>query len=374
MSESNPPSATSGGASADAPAGVPVRDAAAGNAARPAAAAAPAARDGGRVAWLAAVLAAVAVLLAWLALQRAGDFERRFEDERVQAQAREQRIAEHDRLLHELQRSWSQAQAADELGAGRLGAPELRRRREALAMLDIERLVEQVQVQLRLGAPPAVAIDALAAADARLERLSGSAAARVQEALRHDLARLRAAPDLDRGLLASRLDPLLHAVDAWHASADPSHASARPASGSEPVQAGAGARPAGAAVVVADSFGARLRAWLAREFGDLLRIREIDTPDALRLGPAQQQLLRDRFRLGILDLREAILARDERTVRAEAAALEALLTRYFDAGQPDVVAAAALLRATAAAAVGTALPSLDETLGALRAARAAAAS
>ncbi len=106
----------------------------------------------------------------------------------------------------------------------------------------------------------------------------------------------------------------------------------------------------------------------------MLRIREIDTPEALRLGPAQQRLLRDRFRLGILDLREAILARDERTVRAEEAALEVLLTRYFDANQPEVASALALLRASAAAASGGAMPSLDETLAALRAARAAGGS
>lgn len=313
--------------------------------------------------WLALTLAAVALLLGWFALLRAGDFERRLDDERVQAQAREQHSAERDRQLQELQRQWAQAQADDDLAAGHLTGAELRRRREALALLDIERLVEQVQVQLRLGAASGAALEALAAADARLERLSGAAAVRVQEALHHDLARLKAAPDLDRGQLAARLDPLLREVDGWHPTADAGH----------PAEAAQVPPPVAGAAAAADGWSARVRAWIAREFGDLLRIREIDTPEALRLGPAQQQLLRDRFRLGILDLREAILARDERTVRAEAAALELLLTRYFDANQPEVAAAVALLRATAAASVGGALPSLDETLGALRAARAAGA-
>jgi uncharacterized protein HemX len=115
---------------------------------------------------------------------------------------------------------------------------------------------------------------------------------------------------------------------------------------------------------------ARVRAWLAREFGDFLRIREVDTPEAILLAPAQQQLLRDRFRLGVLDLRQAILARDERAVRAEAGALDALLEHYFDPNQPEVAAAQAQLRLAAAAVVPAATVTLDETLVALHAARA----
>ena len=206
----------------------------------------------------------------------------------------------------------------------------------------------------------------MTAADERLSRLSGPVAVRVQAALRHDLTRLKAAPDVDRGALVARLDPLLSGVDGWHASADAQHVAARP---NPPSVAAPG--PAAAAAPVPASVPARVRAWLTRNLGDFLRIREVDTPEAILLGPAQQQLLRDRFRLGVLDLRQAILARDERAVRAEAGALDNLLTHYFDINQPEVAAAAAQLRATAAAALPAASSSLDETLAALHAARAA---
>jgi uncharacterized protein HemX len=328
------------------------------------------ARTAARLAWLAVLLAAVAALLGGLALQRSGDVEQRLERQRTDSQARDQRNAERDRQLEELQRQWAQAQSETDLGAGQMPDANVRRRRETLALIDIERLVEQVQLQLRLGAPPGVAVEALTAADARLGRLSGSGVSRVQAALRHDLARLKALPDLDRGLLAARLDPLFNAVDNWHATADPTHPSERPlaAGGAAAPAAAPGAKSANPDLG-ADSYGARLRGWISREFGDLLRIREVDTPEALRLGPVQQQLLRDRVRLGILDLREAILTRDERTIRAEENALEGLLTHYFDPGQAEVAAAIAQLRATAASATAGAAPSLDETLGALRAAR-----
>ena len=314
------------------------------------------------VALLSLLLGAVALTLASYLLHRDGEQERRIAQENAEALARDQHSADLDRRLTELERKWAQAQGDSETATGLVGDAELRRSRETLALLDVERLVEQIQAQLRLGASPSAAADALAAADARLGRVASARALRIQAALRHDLARLKAAPDVDRGALAARLDPLLTAVDAWRVSADPLHSGLRPPAAAAPAPAAAPGAPA------VESLGARVRAWIESEFGDLLRIREVATPDALLLNPAQQQLLRERFRLGVLDLRQAILARDERMVRSEEAALEDLLTRYFDPGQGAVAIAVSQLRAIAAAAASGAPPSLDETLGALHAA------
>jgi len=317
------------------------------------------------VALLALLLAALALTLAFYLMRHDSEQERRIAQEHADALARDQRDADLDRRLVELERQWAQAQSDADVATGLVSDAELRRRREALALLDVERLVEQTQLQLRLGASPSAAIDALVAADARLGRVASAGALRVQVALRHDLARLKAAPDVDRGAIAARLDPLLAAVDGWRVSADPMHSGLRPSAGAATAASNPPlARPA-------DSFGARLRAWIESEFGDLLRVREVATPEALLLNPVQQQLLRERFRVGVLDLRQAILARDERMVRAEQAALEQLLVHYFDPGQPAVASAVSQLRAIAAASAGIAPPSLEETLSALRAARGA---
>jgi uncharacterized protein HemX len=383
------------------------------------------------IAVLALLLSSAALILGVNLLHRSDAVAQRLDQAHDDDLLRDQRSSQRELRLGVLERQWSEAQGDGDVssaaGTTVVASAQLRRQREQFALLDIERLVEQAQLQLRLGAPPAAVIEALAAADARLSRLASPVALRVQTALRHDLARLRAAPDIDRGALAARLDPLLSAVDHWHPSSDPAHTLARPAraalsSGIAPAAAGAAgaasalppaltvaptaaaaAAPFAAAPTVApaglpsaapsaapaaagapaptgttppasagaggESAGARLRAWLAHAFGDFLRIREIDTPDAILLAPAQQQLLRDRFRLGVLDLRQAILARDERAVRAEAGALDALLEHYFDPNEAEVAAAQAQLRAAAAAAVPGAPVSLDETLAALHAAR-----
>ncbi len=318
---------------------------------------------------LAFALAALALAAAVALWHRSQDLAQRLEREHAATVARDQASAERERRLTELEMQWRQAQGEASAGVGVLAEADVRRRREQLALIDIERLVEQLQLQLRLGIAPQDAADALAVADARLGRMSGPAAARVREALRRDLARVKAAPDLDRSALAARLDPLLSGVDQWHASADPLHAAARPPA----VPAAAAAAPAPVAAPGAGTdvggMAARVRAWLEREFGDFMRIRQVDTPAALLLSPTQLQLLRDRVRLGVLDLRQAILARDERAIRAEAVALEMLLQRYFDPNQPDVAAAVVLVRATSGAALVAPRLSLDETLAALRAVR-----
>src|SRR5450631_946674 len=323
-------------------------------------------------------LALLALLLGLFLAYQMRDLAQRLDLEQAARATHEQHDGDRERRLAELERQWTQAQGEADVAAGQVTDADLRRRRDMLALIDIERVVEQAQLQLRLGAPAGAAIDALVAVDARLGRLGSARALRIQAALHHDLIRLRGAPDIDRGALAARLDPLLAAVDSWHATADaarrgaPPPAVAAPAPAPEHV-ASPPPRAANAAAEriapTAPSTGARVRAWIESEFGDLLRIREVPTPEALLLGPAQQQLLRDRVRLGVLDLRQAILARDERTIRSEETALEALLQRYFDPAQPAVAAALAQLRATASAALPNTAPSLDETLGALRSAR-----
>lgn len=311
---------------------------------------------------LALAVALLALGLAIYALLRSQDAERRLEAAGAVNRAATERADELARRVEGLEREWAQVQADAGPAAAALGDADIRRRREQLALIDVERLVEQAQMQLRLGSAPAPVIDALAAADEHLGRIAGPAAQHVQAALRRDVARLRAAPNLDRGALAARLDPLMAQVDSWHMTADPTHAAA-PALPAAP-------GPRAATSPGAGSWGARARQWINQEFGDLLRVREVDAPAALLIGPGQQQLVRDRVRLDLLDLRQAILARDERVIRAELETLTSVLNSYFDPNQPEVAAALALLHATGTAALSGTAPSLEDTLAALRAARA----
>ncbi len=241
--------------------------------------------------------------------------------------------------------------------------PQLRGQQAALVLFDAERVAELVQVQLRLGLAPARAIGVLSVIDARLGKLGTPAAARVRRALGDDLARLRAASTADVGAAAARLDSVLRSVDAWRTLADTAHGALDlPAPHPAPAVAG---KPAGGQN---GGWAGRIRVWLEDAFGGLLRVQPIPTPDAVRLDPAQQEILRDRVRLELLDLQQAVLLRDGVRARVREQSLESLLQRYFDPRDPAIAGALTQIRTAADAASSAAPPALDETLAALRAA------
>jgi len=83
----------------------------------------------------------------------------------------------------------------------------------------------------------------------------------------------------------------------------------------------------------------------------------------------QQALVRGRLRLRLLDARLALLARDDRLFRGDIAEAQVLVAHYFDGRQPVVAAAAAQLRALAGAPIVVEVPSIADSVGALRALR-----
>ena len=112
-----------------------------------------------------------------------------------------------------------------------------------------------------------------------------------------------------------------------------------------------------------------MRAWLEQQFGTLLQIRSVATPDALLVDDQQQSLVRERLRLHLLGARFALLAHDERLFRGDLAAAQALVGRYFDNRNPAVLAALAQLRLLAATPIVVEVPTISDSVGALRALR-----
>lgn len=259
------------------------------------------------------------------------------------------------RLEEELERVKESRAALDQLYL------ELTRGRDDAALIEVDRLVTLAAQELQVTGNVASALAALQSADARLARLERPQLVNLRRAIGRDIERLRAVPAVDLTGIALKLDQIAQGVDAWPLLAEPA---ARPARAAD-TKAAADKKGGEAA---ANDFAARLRAWLAREFGDLVRIREVDTPEALLLSTAQQQLVRHQLRLRLLDARLALLARNDRLFRADLAEAQALIARYFDTKHPATANAALQLRQVAGSTLNVELPPLNDSLGALRAA------
>jgi uncharacterized protein HemX len=259
-----------------------------------------------------------------------------------------------DELSRELDQVKTQRAALDQLYL------ELARGRDEATLLDVERLVTLAAQDLRFTGHVAGALNALQAADVRLSRMDRPQYIGLRRALARDIEKLRAVPVVDVTGIALKLDQIAAAVDTLPLLSDPAAKPARAVSPPPPVTV-APAKP--------ETAWDRVRAWLADEFGDLVRIREIETPDALLLAGMQQQLVRTQFRLRLLDARQALLARNERVFRADLAEAQSLLTRYFDVKGASGGAMLLQLRQLAQSALSVDVPGLDESLAAIRATR-----
>jgi uncharacterized protein HemX len=233
---------------------------------------------------------------------------------------------------------------------------ELRRLREQHVLAEVDELLTLAGSQLQVVRDPNAAIIALTSADARLARVPRPQFFALREALARDIERLRKTPVADLSGTAIRLDRLVQGVDSWHLLADPTRrlAAAPPKPRPDPV-----APPA--------RFG-----WVGRELGDtlrdLVRIRTVEAPDSLLLPPEQQPLVREHLRVRLLMARQAMLMRSQLLFRADLGDSLAIIGRYFDATDPLVGAAVTQIKALAATAIDVPMPTLDDSLAALRAA------
>jgi uncharacterized protein HemX len=343
------------------------------------------------------------------AARAAGDAARTQADQALRhAEALEARLAAIEAL----------GSAAASAGGGARTPGEVATGREEAALLEVERLLSFAQQELQLGGAIGPALTALQSADGRLARLQRPQLLPLRRALARDLERVRGLPVIDIAGTSIRLDQLAQAADGWTLLADPAQrllagraagtrplgpdgkapepkiTEGRPAEvkavepktalepkASEPKSAApknAPARPnadgtarapqgpMSALSVTADAWHG-LRSWMAAEFGDLVRVREVTTPDALLLDPMQAALVRERLKLRLLTARHALLTRNERQFRPEIVEVQAMVERYFDPKQPAVVAAGAELKALLALPLAFEPPASLDSVAALRA-------
>lgn len=250
---------------------------------------------------------------------------------------------------------------------------EINRGRDETLLIEVERLVNAAARELQLSGNVAAGIVALQAADSRLARADRAQWLALRRSIARDLERLRTLPATDVTGIALRLDQIAADIDAWPMLSDPGAALARKP---EPIRTPSGAAvkapPKGPAASTPDAgFWDAVRRWLGQEFGDLVRIREVQMPESVLLSTTQQQLVRHQMRLRLFDARHALIARNDKVYRADLQEARVLLLRYFDLKQTAPASALAQIDKLAGVAVSVEIPNaaLTDTFAAMAAAR-----
>ncbi|NML46921.1 hypothetical protein HHL11_24460 [Ramlibacter sp. G-1-2-2] len=233
----------------------------------------------------------------------------------------------------------------------------LSRSRDENLVVDIESALRLAQQQAQLTGSVEPLLGALQTADARLMRAAQPRLARLQAAIGRDITRLRAASVTDVPGVLARIDELVRQVDDLPlANAVPALPAADNAKRKPPAPP-----PASAAA----QWWVRWRDNVLEEARGLVRVSRIDQPDAMLLAPEQGFFLRENLKLKLLNARLSLLARQNEAARADIAAANAALFRFFDPASRRTQAAATQLQQVQAGVRTAEVPRIDETLAAL---------
>jgi uroporphyrin-3 C-methyltransferase len=224
---------------------------------------------------------------------------------------------------------------------------ELSRSRDEWVLAEVEQTLAIAAQQLQLAGNVPAALVALENADARLARSDRPQFLGLRRVIARDIDRLRNAPSVDIAGMTLRLDQLIAAVDQLPLLAD--------------------GRPQ-APTSAADEPAGWQRPWWGvwEELKSLVRVQRLDASDQALLAPESRLFLRENLKLRLLHARLALLRRDESAFRGDVKAAQSWLGRWFDPRQKQVATSAQTLAALNAAAVNVELPTIAESLSAVR--------
>jgi uroporphyrin-3 C-methyltransferase len=322
-------------------------------------------RRGGALVWLALLLSLAALGLGgwqwWEGQRRAADLQSELA----------RRLAVGDDRAKESQYGVRQAQEAVAALQGRVGVvegkqaesrsqqatletlyQELARNGDERILAEVEQTVNLSAQQLQLAGNVQAALAALESADARLARADLGQFLALRKAMSRDMDRLKALPVVDVPGLSLRIEGLVGAVDALPMAFEGRPPdSAAPSAAAEPVT------------------WRRLLREVWQEIRQLIRIERLDRPDPAVLSPQNALMLRESLKLRLIGARLALLQRDTGTFREDVRQAQQWLARYFDINAKPTQEALATLAKLAATDLRLEVPTLDETIAALRTVR-----
>lgn len=230
---------------------------------------------------------------------------------------------------------------------------DLTRSRDEWQLAEIEQVLAIASQQLQLAGNVRAALLALQLAEARLARTDRPQFVPIKRALTRDIERLKALPAIDMAAMSARLDSLVAGVDALPLAFE--ERTERPAA----AKGGAGAAPEA-------GFWSRLGSEVWAELRQLVVIRQMNVPEPPLLPPPQAYFLRENLKLRLLNARMSLLMRDEAGYREDLRAAQAWVRRYFDPRSKQSVDALAQLKGLAGASVSFEMPTISESLDAVR--------
>jgi uroporphyrin-3 C-methyltransferase/uroporphyrinogen III methyltransferase/synthase len=252
---------------------------------------------------------------------------------------------------------------------------DLSKSRDEWALSEVEQVLSTASQQLQLAGNLQGALIALQNADRSLARSDKPQFIIVRRAIAADMEKLKATPAVDLAGVALRLDSVIAQVDTLPMLSDEKPLlPAAPVRGERARKPGASGTTAAATAPAAPmGIGERMlatwRNWSEEMWDDLrqlIRVRSVNTPEALMLSPDQSYFVRQNLKLRLLNARLALLSRDETTFAGDLTAAQETLDKYFDTRARTTQQAQSALRQVQANNLAIEMPTLADSLNAVR--------
>ncbi|MDO8652678.1 MAG: uroporphyrinogen-III C-methyltransferase [Undibacterium sp.] len=257
---------------------------------------------------------------------------------------------------------------------------DLSKNRDEWALAEIEQVLSTASQQLQLAGNVQGALIALQNADSRLAKSEKPQFITIRRAIAKDIEKLKSLPTLDLTGIALRLDSVIAQVDhipLWSdeksvVTATPPKAPLRILPKSSAVTSNNGSKlPSDE--IFENSWTMRIQdGWqsfsseMMSELRQLMRVRNVETPDALLLTPSQGYFARENLKLRLLNARLALLSRTEGAFRSDMIAAQDAITKYFDTRTKQAQTVQALLRQVQGSNLSIEMPTLSDSLNAVR--------
>jgi len=256
---------------------------------------------------------------------------------------------------------------------------DLSKNRDDWALAEIEQVLSTASQQLQLAGNVRGALIALQNADARLSRSDKPQFITIRRAIARDIETLRALPVVDLTGLALRLDSAIGQIDGMPLLSDEKPAlpatqpkNARRAKNRDADQAVNSPKDAPKDASGSGWLNALEDKWQSwsnemwTEIRQLIRVRNVETPEALLLSPSQTYFARENLKLRLLNARLALLSRNEPAFRSDLITAQDTIARYFDTRAKQTQTVQALLRQVQSSNLSIEMPTLAESLNAVR--------
>ncbi|MCZ4331175.1 uroporphyrinogen-III C-methyltransferase [Castellaniella denitrificans] len=254
---------------------------------------------------------------------------------------------------------------------------------DLLLLNDIDHLVTIAQQQLSLGGNVANAIISLEAAQAQLARANRPGLAALQQSINGDLDRLRAVATIDLPALTARIDRLSDLVgsapllipDAAGQATAPAPTQTPAARARDAAPAPVEPAPEGWRAVAADAWQWTRDAagMVSQDLRALFDVRRVDDAAALLMSPDQALRFREVLKQRAVTAQLALMMHQSRIWQAELDQLSKAIDQRYDMRAESSREALRIARELRDTAIEVKLPTVDNSLAAIAAARDAAA-